>query len=221
MKFILTSDGSKTLFHPNIGECYHSKHGALQESRHVFIRSGLHCFLEKSRQGSVAVLEVGFGTGLNFLLTADDAVKKGLGLDYCGIEAFPLAEETVFATGYGDFVSSALWSAFERGYGAALNGETSLAPGIQWQIAACKALDFRSEKTFDILYFDAFAAVRQPEMWTIETLSHVCRHLRAGSLFVTYAITGNLKRNMRALGFAIEKIPGPPGKREMLRAFKL
>jgi len=166
-------------------------------------------------------LEVGFGTGLNFLLTTDEAVKNGFGLDYCGIEAFPLAEETVFATGYGDFVSPAVWSAFEEGYGAALKGEAPLAPGVKWQIAACKALDFRTEKTFDLLYFDAFAAVRQPEMWTAETLGHVCQYLRPGGLFVTYAITGNLKRNMRELGFDIEKIPGPPGKREMLRGFKV
>jgi len=221
MEFIPTADGSKTLFHPTIGECYHSRHGALQESRHVFVRSGLHCFLEKNRRGAVAVLEVGFGTGLNFLLTADEAVRNGFGLDYCGIEAFPLAEETVFATGYGDFVSPAVWSDFEKGYGAALKGETSIASGAKWQVAACKALDFRSGKTFDILYFDAFAAVRQPEMWTIETLAHVCQYLRPGGMFVTYAITGNLKRNMRALGFNIEKIPGPPGKREMLRAVKL
>jgi len=221
MKFILTADGSKTLLHPEIGECYHSRHGALQESRHVFIRSGLHCFSEKNRQGSVAVLEVGFGTGLNFLLTADEAVRNGFGLDYCGIEAFPLPEETAFATGYGDFVSPEVWAGFEEGYLDALKTETSLVPGVQWQVATCKALDFRTEKTFDILYFDAFAAVRQPEMWTIETLAHVCQYLRLGGLFVTYAITGNLKRSMRALGFEIEKIPGPPGKREMLRGVKL
>lgn len=221
MDFVVTGDGSKTLYHAEIGEHYHSKHGAHQESIHVFLKSGLQFFLEKEHKTEAAILEVGFGTGLNFLLTADYCLKNKVKLNYCGIEAFPLPFETISQTDYDQYISADVWNDFIPAYENALRGTAKLANQIDLRIAHADVLDFEDDgKTFDVIYFDAFAAIHQPEMWSDETLAHVCEFLKPGGVFVTYAITGNLKRSMKALGFAIEKAPGAPGKREMLRAVK-
>lgn len=221
MQFITTADGSLTLYQPEIGEHYHSKHGALQESRHVFVGSGLDFFVEKEGTDEVTVLEVGFGTGLNFLVSADYTESKGIRLNYVGIEAFPLPEKIIFKTGYDKFVKTAVWNNFCNLYVPALQREVAFADTINLTIAQGKAEEFSDLNRFDVIYYDAFAAVHQPEMWTDTILAHVCSFLRPGGVFVTYAITGNLKRTMKALGFAIEKAPGAPGKREMLRAIKI
>lgn len=220
MQFVTTGDGSSTLYHAEVGEHYHSKHGALQESQHVFLHSGLEFYLQKEDVSSASVLEVGFGTGLNFLLTADYANTKNLDLFYCGIEAYPLAENVVFKMGYDQFVASKIWESFQEHYREAQTQEVSFTDAVRLFIAPQNVSDFSSTEQFDVIYFDAFAAIHQPEMWTMETLALVCSFLRTGGVFVTYAVTGNLKRTMKALGFTIEKAPGAPGKREMLRAVK-
>src|SRR5690606_28403614 len=217
---VVTGDGSKTLYHPEVGEHYHSKHGALQESKHVFLHSGLNYFLEKEAVQKAAILEIGFGTGLNFLVTADAIAATSTQLDYCGIEAFPLPAETIFRTGYDNYVQPVVWSKFQENYAEALKQKICFMPNIDLEVAHTKVLEFTSDRLFDVVYFDAFAAVHQPEMWNDETLAHVVSFLKPGGVFVTYAITGNLKRSMKALGCSIEKAPGAPGKREMLRAVK-
>lgn len=220
MDFVVTADGSSTLYHAEVGEHYHSKHGALQESKHVFVQSGLVYYVEKEETDIAAILEIGFGTGLNFLQSADYAYRNKLKLNYCGIEAYPLTEEIIFATGYDSYVEPVIWQSFSDKYSDALHQSVNLTPEIAWEVVHSKVLEFNRDQLFDIIYFDAFAAIHQPEMWTDETLAHVCQYLRSGGVFVTYAITGNLKRSMKALGFKIEKAPGAPGKREMLRAVK-
>lgn len=220
MDFVTTADGSKTLYHAEVGEHYHSKHGAFQESQHVFVKSGLQFFLEKENKSSVSVLEVGFGTGLNFLLTADYCMQNHIHLDYCGIEAYPLDLATLQRLGYEMYVQDRVWNDFTYNYPKALVERVHLNDCVDLQIAHTKVLDFEIGKCFDVVYFDAFAAVHQPEMWDDTTLAHVTRFLNPGGVFVTYAITGNLKRSMKALGFTIEKAPGAAGKREMLRAVK-
>lgn len=216
-----TADGSLTLFQPEVGEHYHSKHGALQESKHVFLNSGLVYFLAQEPQTRVRILEVGLGTGLNFLLTADYAQKQSLQLDYIAIEAYPLSETLLAETGYNQFVEEAIWDGFLAKYKSSLSETTSISQGINLKVEKCLLADFTTQGQVDVIYFDAFAAIHQPEMWTTEALEKVCRYLKPGGVFVTYAITGNLKRSMKSLGFAIEKAPGAPGKREMLRAVKL
>lgn len=220
MDFVITGDGSNTLYNEQVGEHYHSKHGAVQEAKHVFLKSGLQFSLERESLPSISILEIGFGTGLNFILSADYCVSHELSLFYCGIEAFPLPEKVIRTIGYDSFVSSTLWTDFVDNYEAALKNPTQLNKKIELQIAHQKVLEFESTTKFDVIYFDAFAAIHQPEMWTDETLAHVTKFLKPGGVFVTYAITGNLKRSMKALGFTIEKAPGAPGKREMLRAIK-
>ncbi|MXV51448.1 tRNA (5-methylaminomethyl-2-thiouridine)(34)-methyltransferase MnmD [Pedobacter sp. HMF7647] len=221
LQFITTADGSKTLFNSQIGENYHSKHGAFQESRHVFVKSGLEYFLNLTKKTQVSILEVGFGTGLNFLLSAEYCYEKSIELDYTGIEAFPLPETVISATGYNDYVRSDLWMAFNTHYRKALLQPAVINEICNLNIAHTELLQFVSNKKFDIIYFDAFAAIHQPEMWNDEALAHITDFLNTGGVFVTYAITGNLKRSMKRLGFSIEKAPGAPGKREMLRAVKL
>lgn len=220
LHFVITADGSKTIFNPAVGENYHSKHGALQESRHVFLKSGLQFYLEKNKQSQVSILEVGFGTGLNFLISADYCLEHEISLSYTGIEAFPLSLDMISATEYESFLSSDLHKAFHKAYEKSLTEEVNLNDFCKLKIAKCKLEEFTSNDHFDVLYFDAFAAIHQPEMWTIQALEHCCKYLKSGGVFVTYAITGNLKRSMKSLGFEIEKAPGAPGKREMLRALK-
>ncbi|WP_324757023.1 tRNA (5-methylaminomethyl-2-thiouridine)(34)-methyltransferase MnmD [Sphingobacterium thalpophilum] len=221
MDFVTTGDGSKTLYNAAIGECYHSRHGAVQESKHVFVKMGLEHYVQQTGTGDIAVLEVGFGTGLNLLQTGEYILDKPLQVDYVGIEGFPLPLATIAATGYDESVDSGLWSTYLEGYEKALEGPIQLNAGLHLHIAHSLLMDFQSDRQFDVVYFDAFAAVHQPEMWNDAALGHVAQFVRSGGVFVTYAITGNLKRSMKSLGFKIEKAPGAPGKREMLRATKM
>jgi tRNA U34 5-methylaminomethyl-2-thiouridine-forming methyltransferase MnmC len=222
VKFVTTADGSKTIYNSQIGENYHSRHGALQESRHVFLNSGLKFFLDKTPElNQVSVLEVGFGTGLNFLLSADYCSSQKIKLDYTGIEAFPLTSEMIRQTGYDEYIAGPTWENFIGHYPDALNNTVEPAPFWRLQIAHCGLLDFSSSNRYDVIYFDAFATVHQPEMWNEQAIKHTVQLLNRGSVFVTYAITGNLKRMLKSLGLKVEKAPGAPGKREMLRGIKL
>jgi tRNA U34 5-methylaminomethyl-2-thiouridine-forming methyltransferase MnmC len=221
LSFTLTSDGSKTIYNEAVGENYHSRHGALQESQHVFLGSGLSYFLESTNEKKVSILEVGFGTGLNFLVSADFCVKNQIELNYSGIEAFPLHEDMISQTGYNEYISEDLWNSFINHYSASLHQPCAIFERCSLQIIEKKLMEFTSEKHFDVIYFDAFAAVHQPEMWNLASLTLISKFLKPGGIFVTYAITGELKRTMKGLGFTIEKVPGAAGKREMLRATKL
>lgn len=221
MDFVTTGDGSKTLYNAEIGECYHSKHGAVQESRHVFIQTGLDYYVQQTGAKAVAILEVGFGTGLNFVQTADFIRDRSVAVNYVGIEGFPLPLSVIAETGYGETVDAGVWSAYLAAYEEGLKQEVQIHERLQLHINHTLLMDFRSEKLFDVLYFDAFAAIHQPEMWSDAALGHIAQFVKPGGVFVTYAITGNLKRSMKSLGFSIEKAPGAPGKREMLRATKL
>ncbi|RWY51100.1 tRNA (5-methylaminomethyl-2-thiouridine)(34)-methyltransferase MnmD [Mucilaginibacter gilvus] len=220
LQIVATADGSNTIYNAQVGENYHSRNGAVQESRHVFLQSGLAYFLNLTPATPIAVsiLEVGFGTGLNFLLTADLCFAEQLKLDYTGIEAYPLSPEIISQTGYEKYVTSATWQSFLDSYPESLTGATSLNDFVQLRTAHCPLQAFNSAQKFDLIYFDAFAAANQPEMWSEVAINHTLSFLKPGGVFVTYAITGNLKRTIKALGLKVEKAPGAPGKREMLRA---
>lgn len=214
-----TADGSNTLYNETIGEHYHSKHGALQESKHVFIDAGLKS--ASAGKSAVSILEIGFGTGLNFILSYDYCMQNNIDLDYTSIEAFPLTSEVINQTGYSAYVPSAIWNSFISGYDEALNSAQNLSPHCQLEIPHTTLASFTTAKRFDLIYYDAFSVQHQPEMWTNEIIAHACNFLKSGGTFVTYAITGNLKRAVKASGFNLEKLPGAPGKREMLRAVKI
>ena len=222
LEIVKTADGSNTIFNAEVGEHYHSTHGALQESQHVFIRSGLAYFLTNHPAvKAISILEIGFGTGLNFLLSTDYCTDKNIALDYVGIEAYPLSPEMIMATGYGQYLSAETWEIFKENYEQALHATTEFNHNCQLQIANCKLMNFQSERQFDLIYFDAFASAFQPEMWDEAAIEHTVQFLKPGGVFVTYAITGNLKRALKALGCKVEKAPGALGKREMLRAVKM
>jgi len=218
LQLIQTADGSNTIFNSEIGENYHSKHGALQESQHVFLKSGLQYFISVKEASQVAVLEVGLGTGLNFLLSADFCTQNKINLDYVGIEAFPLNTEIISQTGYQQYVAPALWNSFLGMYPSSINHKVKINAYCKLELAHTELLNFESPQLFDVIYFVAFAAIHQPEMWSEEAIAHTVAFLKPGGIFVTYAITGNLKRQLKALGFKVEKAPGALGKREMLRA---
>ncbi len=221
LQIVDTADGSKTLYHPVVGEHYHSRHGAVQESAHVFVGMGLRHYLDAHHATGLSVLEIGFGAGLNFLLSADHCFRHGQALDYVGVEAFPLGVDMLMATGYGAYVAASIWESMLALYQAAQRESQRIVGRCDLAIAAQDVMAFNTDKRFDVMYFDAFAAVHQPELWTEETLRHVCQYLKRDGVFVTYAITGHLKRTLKGLGFTIEKLPGAPGKREMLRATKI
>lgn len=226
---VQTADGSYTLYQPEMNEHYHSVNGALAESRHVFLQQGLQYYLglkgvEKvgsvGKVENISILEIGFGTGLNFLLTADYCMKQNLQLNYTGIEAFPLQNELMEKTGYADFIDKKLASDFYSVYKQALVEKVTVNDNVQLEIAQVVWPDFASQNQFDVVYFDAFASARQPEMWENESINKAASLIKPGGVFVTYAITGKLKRQLKALDFTVQKAPGAPGKREMLRAVK-
>ena len=221
LSFVTTGDGSISIYNASVGENYHSKHGALREAQHVFLKSGLQYFLEHHPVQKVRVLEVGLGTGLNFLLTADFCTEQKITLDYTGIEAHPLPMDMISQTGYGEYVTPEIWNSFLENYPESINQSTAINSYCHLHTAHTPLDQFDSAERYDVLYFDAFAAIHQPEMWEFAALEHITRFLKPNGVFVTYAITGNLKRTMKALGFSIEKAPGAPGKREMLRAVKM
>ncbi|HTD99926.1 MAG TPA: tRNA (5-methylaminomethyl-2-thiouridine)(34)-methyltransferase MnmD [Mucilaginibacter sp.] len=218
LQFITTADGSKTIFNSEVGENYHSAHGALQESQHVFLNAGLKHFLTGNEAAHVSVLEVGFGTGLNFLLSADYCTTQKINLDYTGIEAYPIGSEMIDQTGYEQYIAASLWDSFIQHYPDSLRQPININAYCKLQTANCKLLDFNSERQYNVIYFDAFASAYQPEMWDETAIGHTIQFLKPGGVFVTYAITGNLKRMLKGFGLKIEKVPGAAGKREMLRA---
>lgn len=218
LQLVPTADGSNTIYNSHFGENYHSKHGALQESQHVFLTAGLKYFLELSGAQQASVLEVGFGTGLNFLLTADYCTEHKILLDYMGIEAYPLTDEMIGQTGYEQYIDASIWDEFITNYQNSTTQQTQLNPYCKLKIDHTQLLNFSSDVKYDVIYFDAFAAAHQLEMWNEEAIAHTIKFLNPGGVFVTYAITGNLKRMLKGLGLTIQKIPGALGKREMLRA---
>lgn len=220
LQIVSTADGSNTIYNNQVGENYHSRNGALHESRHVFLEQGLQYYLSGKDQSAslVDILEVGFGTGLNFLITAEFCTQQNINLHYCGIEAYPLSAAMISQTGYGQYVAQDTWGNFLNIYDRSLGTEMQVNPNCKLSLAACKLEDFESTELFDVVYFDAFAVAHQPEMWTEAAITHTLKFLKPGGVFVTYAITGNLKRIIKSLGLKVQKAPGAPGKREMLRA---
>ena len=218
---VLTADGSRTLYDPGTGEHYHSRHGAVGESRHVFLRMGLQHYVAVHAPAALTVLEVGFGTGLNFLLSAEYCNSQEIRMQYIGVETNPLDVETLAGLEYGQSVPEELWREFLEKYPRSINEWMPVGPAVSLCVSHRAILGFQAPAKVDVVYFDAFSATHQPEMWSEEVLGHVAGMLKPGGVFVTYAITGDLKRSLRRLGFVIEKLPGAPGKREMLRAVKV
>ena len=215
-KLVITNDGSHSIFNPKINECYHSKHGAIVEAEHVFIRNGFSVFNKQN----LNILEIGFGTGLNALLTSQKAVQKKVTVNYQTMELYPVSEDNYSKLNFTDLIG------IEKKSFLILH-ETP------WE-EKCKINDFfsltkfntdlenyTSDTKFDIIYFDAFSPEKQPELWTNTIFMKMHNYLKEGGFLVTYCAKGIVKRTMKSVGFEIIVLDGPPGKRQMTRANKL
>jgi len=217
IEIITTSDGSHSLLNTDLNETYHSVHGALQESIHVFIKKGFDFLIERDQPKELHIFEVGFGTGLNALLTLQQAISSSIKVFYTSIEAFPLPEEVWSKLNYAQ--SPDLTAYFDKLHHAPWSQWTEITPQFHLfkQQTTLQQIDLDSKK-YDLVYFDAFAPNKQPELWELSLLEKTIRSLNQGGVFVTYCAKGQLKRDLKSLRLQVETLEGPPGKKEMVRA---
>ncbi|WP_408025805.1 tRNA (5-methylaminomethyl-2-thiouridine)(34)-methyltransferase MnmD [Tenacibaculum sediminilitoris] len=213
-EIIITSDGSTTIHLPEWNEQYHSKHGAIREAYHVFIRNGLKYVAPKS----VSILEIGFGTGLNCFITLLEADKK---IDYVGVEAYPVAKEEVEKLNYVDELEvNNKQELFDKIHEVSWEEKHTITPYFSLTKRKQFFTEITDKNCFDLIYFDAFGARVQPDLWTEDIFRIMFSALKSEGVLVTYSAKGSVRRAMQAVGFEVERLPGPPGKREMLRATK-
>ena len=215
---VKTNDGSMTIFLPDVQESYHSRHGAVQEALHVYIDKGL-CFVEKEH---VSVLELGFGTGLNALLTMIHADRLGKDVRYVTHEAYPLDLSIIKLMNFERILPNHFApSIIDQLHTSDWEKDCDLTPSFK--IRKCRSL-FESisyKSMFDLIYYDVFGFRVQPELWTFELFTKMYQALNDNGVLVTYACRSIIKENLIKAGFQVEKLKGPPGKREMLRAVKV
>lgn len=216
-EIIKTRDGSTTIHLVDWNESYHSKNGAIQEAYHVFIKNGLTLLGKKS----VSILEIGFGTGLNAFITFLEAQKNDLAIDYTGIEAYPVEEQEAFAMNYLEELKSASFEAeFQKMHQCHWDEKVHFNANFSLTKRKQFFQDIEDKNVFDLIYFDAFGYQVQPELWSTEIFQTMYNSLKNSGILVTYAARGVIKRSMEEVGFVVKKVPGPPGKREMMIAFK-
>jgi tRNA U34 5-methylaminomethyl-2-thiouridine-forming methyltransferase MnmC len=213
-KIIQTADGSSSLYVPELNEHYHSTHGAIQESMHVFINTGF----KQISQSNIKIFEMGYGTGLNFLLSYIHAQNKKL--EYHCIEAYPLEKELVEQLNYTSELNLKeedllAFQAFHR-----IESTVVLNDHFSVIKSNCILKDYMPPTLFDLIYFDAFSPDIQPELWSVEVFQKMFGMLNPGGILTTYCAKGIVRRAMQSSGFVVERLPGPPGKREILRATK-
>jgi len=211
----ITDDGSTTLYLPDLDEHYHSIHGAIQESMHVFIEAGLkHC-----KSNGLKIMEIGFGTGLNTLLTILNSDSKQI--VYHAIEKYPLKNNIIKSINYPTLISSeASKKYFKKIHDATWNKEVEITPTFKLKKIETDLQIHNFESGYDLIYFDAFAPDKQPELWKEEIFQKLFNSMNPNSILTTYSSKGSVRRAMKSCGFYVEKIPGAGGKREMVRAVK-
>jgi tRNA U34 5-methylaminomethyl-2-thiouridine-forming methyltransferase MnmC len=217
-EILQTKDGSTTIHIREWDECYHSKFGAIQEAQHVFIKNGLSLFQNQS----VSVLEIGFGTGLNAFITFLESKKLHLKVDYVGVEGFPISNEEVESMNYvSELKAESDIAIFEKMHHCQWDENTNLDSDFVLTKRKQFFHEIKDLEYFDLIYFDAFGYRVQPELWTLEIFKIMFKALKKKGVLVTYAARSIIKKNMIEAGFTVEKLQGPPGKREMFRALKL
>jgi tRNA U34 5-methylaminomethyl-2-thiouridine-forming methyltransferase MnmC len=219
LSIITTGDGSHSLVNIALDETYHSRHGAVQESRHVFIKNGLEYCIAQQSPSVLFIFEVGFGTGLNALLTLQQAGRNKQPVRYTTVELYPLDNKIWQTLNYAespdDKANFNALHTIEWNVPVAINAFFEIHK-IQHDILTLPL----TKESFDLVYFDAFAPSKQPHLWEVPLLDKMVQSLKAGGVFVTYCAKGKLKRDLKSLGLIVETLPGPPGKREMIRALK-
>ena len=221
-RLIQTADGSHTLFLPELNEYYHSVHGALPESLHVFIREGLDLVMQK-KTAEAHILEVGLGTGLNALLTLMRSAGTGCSISYLALEPYPLTRGEVDSLNFYELMKEKMpEKAFRRIHEIPFSKRETIAPGFEFEKWLNKVHEAPLPvEAFNLVYFDAFGPQVQPELWTEGVFARVFAAMKKGGVLTTYSAKGSVKRALKASGFCLEHPAGPKGKREMTRAFKL
>jgi tRNA U34 5-methylaminomethyl-2-thiouridine-forming methyltransferase MnmC len=218
---VITKDGSHTISIPEMGVTYHSTHGAIQESLHVFIEAGLNYFIEVQKPDKISILEMGFGTGLNALLTLIETEKLTCKINYYSLELYPLKKEEFIQLNYcHQLKRPGLQKAFRQMHQSNLNEAVPVTDKFSLTKIDSSLQAYSKNTLFNIIYFDAFDPAVQPELWTKEIFNKLYSLLMPGGVIVTYCCKGDVRRALIASGFAVKRIPGPPGKREMLRGIK-
>ena len=218
-KIIVTEDNSKTLLIPSLNETYHSTKGAFNEAMHVFIAAGLSNLISKS---VVNVFEMGFGTGLNALVSLDFGITNGININYTSIEKYPLSFETVKQLDYPSLLNTMDISTLHAEiHNSEWGKSVQIHPHFVLKKIEGDISDLKSNpNAFDIVFYDAFGPKIQPDLWSTTVLQKMSDLLKTGGVLVTYCAQGQFKRNLKSVGFVVENLPGPPGKREMTRAIK-
>jgi len=214
-KLVITNDGSHSIFNPEVNETYHSKHGAIVEAEYVFIKNGL--LAENKKQFNI--LEVGFGTGLNALLTAQKAQQKKIAINYHGIELYPVPKESYIQLNFTELIGEEKSKLLQL-HECEWEKEHVINNFLKLTKNKIALENYTSKNKFDIIYFDAFSPEKQPELWTAEVFQNMYDLLKEDGFLVTYCAKGVVKRTMKAVGFEIIVLDGPPGKRQMTRANK-
>jgi tRNA U34 5-methylaminomethyl-2-thiouridine-forming methyltransferase MnmC len=216
-KLFQTADGSNSLMSKQFGVSYHSKHGAVQETQHVFINAAFN-YISLPK---VKLLEIGFGTGLNALMTLQNCRKTNKEVEYVAVEAYPVSMETVESLDYHSILKdNTLEQPLKTMHQLESHVLTEIESNFKFEKRIMLFEDIDESNQYDIIYFDAFAPNAQPELWDVDLLVKMYRALKKGGILTTYCAKGQVKRNLKSLGFTVESIPGPPGKREMTRALK-
>ena len=222
MKVIPTGDGSNSIFIEKLNETYHSRHGALQESNHVFLKNGFIFLVDNRSYSNIRIFELGFGTGLNAVLTAIESLKRKVMVEYLTVEPYPLPKGIVDQLEYGKVLEHPdASSMFNRIHDAVWEKRTVIHSFFRLNKVKSTIQELNEAlRDFDLIYYDAFAPSKQPEMWSWDILEKVHAMMVPGGVFVTYCARGQVKRDLSAMGMVIQTLPGPPGKKEMIRGIK-
>ncbi len=220
-KIIVTEDGSHTIYLKNINETYHSFHGAWQESNHVFITAGLEHLLNTVNPTTINLLEIGFGTGLNAILTVQKLLGKSNAVNYHSLEPFPLDPELIEDLNYTNYLKNEReGQLFKTLHTSTWHRSVPITGNFTLNKQKITLQNYEPDQSFELIYFDAFAPSKQSELWTYEVIKKVTGFLTEGGVLVTYCARGQFKRDLLTLGLHVETLPGPPGKKEMVRATK-
>ena len=218
-EFFITADGSTSINLPDWNEQYHSKHGAVQEAYHVFIKYGLDAFAENA---TVNLLEIGFGTGLNCFITFLEGQKRNLNINYDGVEAYPVTYEESKNLNYVTILQAQKHEEnFDKIHKISWEERQKITPDFQLKKRKQLFENIEDKNKFDLIYFDAFGSRVQPELWTETIFQKMYDALKPNGILVTYSAKGSARRAMQKIGFKVEKVPGPLCKREMMRAVKI
>ena len=215
-KLLVTEDGSHSIYVEGLDEHYHSIHGALQESQHVFIKNGLNCCDKKS----LSILEIGFGTGLNALLTMLEAQKNGLNISYQTLEKYPLQANEYFGLNFEKSLDLQNGLCLQELHNCVWENDIQITQNFTLHKTQTDLKQWLPNKMYDLIYFDAFAPEKQPNLWSEAIFKKLFDAMNPFGILSTYCAKGQVRRNMIAAGFSVARVPGPPGKREMMVARK-